>query len=207
MWLLRLVSANNEPGGAFGDVPNHSQKRSAGNGNRKYKDATRCQTPHLYEEHIKTLYIKAFNQIYADRAQLAEDYEIFLDELANAADLERQEAALTEECDGLAALAAKAIDENAKTAQDQDAFWERYNGLIARHEAAQEKLAAIDEERMDRKAKRDAILRFLADLEQAGPLAEFNEALWHATVESVTIGRREATFKWRECSETAIPLR
>jgi len=199
-----------ECSGAYGSKVWHStspHRKVVWQCNRKYKDSTRCQTPHLYEEHIKTLYIKAFNQIYADRAQLAEDYEIFLDELADASDLDRQEAALTEECAGLAALAAKAVDENARTAQDQDAFWERYNGLVARHEAAQEKLAAIAEERMDRKAKRDAILRFLADLEQAGPLAEFNEALWHATVESVTIGRREATFKWRECSETAIPLR
>ena len=104
-------------------------------------------------------------------------------------------------------LWATYVEENARAAQDQEAYMKRYNGLVARYETAKAKQAAVADERMDRKAKRDAILRFLADLEQAGPLAEFDETLWHATVESVTIGRREATFKWREGSKTEIPLK
>ena len=86
--------------------------------------------------------------------------------------------------------------------------WERYNGLVARYDAAKEKLAAIAEERISRKAVREGIGRFIAELEAVGgSLAEFDEALWHATVESVTVGQREITFKWRDSLTTTIPLK
>ena len=199
-----------ECSGAYGSKVWHStspHRKVVWQCNRKYKDKMRCQTPHFYEEHVKALYIKAYNIIYDGLAQLADDYEIILEALTDTADLDKREAKLTEECEALEALAAKCVEENARTAQDQDAYMKRYNGLVARYEAAKAKLAAVADERMDRKAKREAILRFLADLEQAGPLAEFDEALWHATVERVTIGRREAIFKWRDGTEFAIPLK
>jgi hypothetical protein len=40
-----------------------------------------------------------------------------------------------------------------------------------------------------------------------GPLAEFDENLWFATVDSVTLGTREAVFLWRDTRETAIPIK
>jgi len=154
------------------------------------------------------LFIKAFNQVYADRARLAEDYEIIIAELADTADLDRQEAPLADEIEVVTELIRRAVDDNASTAQDQDAFWERYNSLVARLEGAQEKQAAIADERMARKAVRAGIEQFIAEVEQVGgSLIEFDEKLWHATVESVTIGKSTATFKWRDSLTTEIPLR
>jgi hypothetical protein len=200
-----------ECGGSYGSKVWHSTspyRKVIWQCNRKYKDKTGCTTLHVYEEHVKALYIKAFNQVYADRARLAEDYEIIIAELADTADLDRQEAPLAEEIEVVTELIRRAVDDNASTAQDQDAFWERYNSLVARLEAAQEKLAAIADERMVRKAVRAGIEQFIAEVEQVGgSLIEFDEKLWHNTVESVTIRKSTATFKWRDSLETTIPLR
>jgi len=200
-----------ECGGSYGSKVWHSTspyRKVIWQCNRKYKDKTGCTTLHVYEDHVKALYIKAFNQVYADRARLAEDYEIIIAELADTVDLDHQEAPVAEEIEVVTELIRRAVDDNASTAQDQDAFWERYNSLVARLETAQEKQAAIVDGRMARKAVRAGIEQFIAEVEQVGgSLVEFDEALWHNTVESVTIGKSTATFKWRDSLETEIPLR
>jgi len=66
------------------------------------------------------------------------------------------------------------------------------------------KLAAIAEERTARRAKREGIVAFLAELEY-GPLAEFDEGLWYATVESVVVGKGGVTVKWRDGRESVQP--
>jgi len=66
-----------ECGGFYGSKVWHSTspyRRTIWQCNKKFKDRTRCKTPHLNEDGLKRLFAEAFNRLYADRAGLTEDY-------------------------------------------------------------------------------------------------------------------------------------
>ena len=103
-----------------------------------------------------------------------------------AIDLEAKQQ--TEEADIAADLIRKCVAENTTTSQDQEAYLERYKGLKARYEAATQRLKQIEDQRTERKQRRQKMLEFIRMLENSdGLLTEFDEGLWNATVEAVTV--------------------
>ena len=106
----------------------------------------------------------------------------------DTAGLDKEAMALAEERDVVTGLIRKCVEDNAHTAQDQDAYREKYEGLAARYEAACQRLEAIAAEKQDRAARKERMLRFLDTLRQAdGLLAEFDETLWRATVDRIIV--------------------
>ena len=82
----------------------------------------------------------------------------------------------------------KCVDENARIAQDQREYHKRYTALHDRYDAAKTWLDKIYQEAQEQASKREVVIQFLADLEQqSGVLAEFDEQLWYATVEAITV--------------------
>jgi hypothetical protein len=64
---------------------------------------------------------------------------------------------------------------------------------------ANNQLAATKEKKQSRNAKREAMTRFIADLDECGgAIAEFDEPLWYATVDSVTVGENTASFAFKD---------
>ena len=121
-----------------------------------------------------------------------------------AIDLEAKQQ--TEEADIAADLIRKCVAENTTTSQDQEAYLERYKGLKARYEAATQRLKQIEDQRTERKQRRQKMLEFIRMLENSdGLLTEFDEGLWNATVETVTVqGDGSMVFRWKNGAETQV---
>ena len=126
--------------------------------------------------------------------------------LVNTTALDEEAATLQAECDVVTELTRKAVQENAATALDQAEYRQRYEGLVARYEAASVRLAAIGAARLERTAKRANITRFLQSLVRYGDIVtEFDEELWYITADSITVyadGRLVVRF--RDGSEVSI---
>lgn len=123
-----------------------------------------------------------------------------------AIDLEAKQQ--TEEADIAADLIRKCVAENTTTSQDQEAYLERYKGLKARYEAATQRLKQIEDQRTERKQRRQKMLEFIRMLESIdGLLTEFDEGLWNATVETITVHLDgNMVFRWRNGVETSINI-
>ena len=119
-----------------------------------------------------------------------------------AIDLEAKQQ--TEEADIAADLIRKCVAENTTTSQDQEAYLERYKGLKARNEAATQRLKQIEDQRTERKQRRQKMLEFIRMLENSdGLLTEFDEGLWNATVETITVQfDGSMVFSWKSVMET-----
>ncbi len=185
----RIVCA--ECGGIFGSKVWHSNdkyRRIVWRCNNRTRGVKRCTVPHLYEPPLKQAFVLAFNELIQNKAQLLRDYEEILRALTDTDALEKQAAKLREECEFAAELLRKAVDANAHVALDQDEYQRQYASLAERYETVKKKLERLTGERLDRIAKRERILRFLAELQQQEYLlTEFDEALWSATVETMTV--------------------
>ncbi len=153
---------------------------------------------------MKAAFVRAMNDMIEDKDDLISEYKQIIRLLTDHVALDLEAKQQTEEADIVAELIRKCVAENAASPQDQEAYLERYQGLKARYETATQRLKQIEDQRTERKQRRQKMLEFIRMLEHAdGLLTEFDEGLWNATLETVTIqldGRM--AFRWRNGMET-----
>ncbi|GHU83435.1 hypothetical protein FACS1894196_3300 [Clostridia bacterium] len=116
--------------------------------------------------------------------------------LADTASLDKETVKVAGERDVLLGRIRQHVEGNARDAQDQETYGKEFDGLVAQLEAIEARLEKIVDERQTRAARKARILRFLEELRQAdGLLMEFDETLWNAMVDTVTV-YKDGEFKF-----------
>lgn len=179
-----------ECGGFYGSKVWHSTskyRRTVWQCNMKFKGKNKCKTPHLSEDDIQQAFILVFNRILAERDEILQGYEVIIQALTDTTALDKESAKLKSECEVAAELIRKCIDENSHTALNQNEYAQHFEELTKRYTNAKDGLERLQEKRMERVAKRTNIKNFMDTLRQNELLIDFDEGLWIATVESVTV--------------------
>ena len=89
----------------------------------------------------------------------------------------------------LVEITQNCIAENARVAQDQGEYQKRYNGLVERYEKAKARFDEVTEAISAKEAQTERLAMFERTLKaQTEPVAEFDERLWGAMVDYVTVG-------------------
>ena len=106
---------------------------------------------------------------------------------------------LQQELNVVAGLIERAVSENARIAQDQKAYGEKYRGLESRYESVRHRLAETERKIMEKQAKREMTERFLSALaKQESMVTEFSEEMWFNMTDFMTVYARNdvrVTFK------------
>ena len=156
--------------------------------NKKY-DGHKCQTPHVTEEDIKAAFVAAFNKLVTEREEIIANAEMVRQTLCDTTELESEKASLGQELAVLVEMTQNCIAENARIAQDQGEYQKRYNSLVERYEKAKARFDEVTEAIAERSAKGERLSGFIRTLEaHREPVAEFDERLWGAMVDYVTVG-------------------
>ena len=157
--------------------------------NHKYADKShRCTTPHLTEEDIKQAFVDVFNKVMQDKMAVIEACRVMQDTLTDTIVIDAEiERVMADQADAITLL-KKHVDENMRTAQDQEAFWRRYEEYETRLNALTEKLDALKATRLERTQRVEIIGAFMFELyEREGIIESFDEKLWITCVDSVTV--------------------
>ena len=166
--------------------------------NHKY-GGKKCQTPHLTEDEIKLTFVNAFNRLFSEREELIANIEEAVNKISNTVDLETKRDDLAEHMRVLVDMTQNCINENARIAQDQTEYQKRYNDLVSKYESCKEKYEATVAKIDNRHAKGKILKNFLmAFRSQEEILMEFDESLWSAMVDFMTVygkGDIGVTFK------------
>ena len=134
-------------------------------------------------------FVTAFNRLVTERDEIIANAEMVRQTLCDTMELEQEKAALGQELAVLVEMTQSCIAENARIAQDQGEYQKRYNGLVERYEAARSRFDDVTEAIAERSVKSERLARFIKTLEaQTEPVAEFDERLWGAMVDYVTVG-------------------
>lgn len=166
---------------------NDAYRRTIWQCNHKFK-GTKCGTPHLTEEEIKSGFVKAFNQLFESRNEILANISLVQKTLCSTDELEKEQDRLANEMQVVSEMAHNAIRENASVAQDQTEYQKRYDELTKRYEESKAAYEKTSEEIAARKAKASVIGSFAKTLrKQETILAEFDEGLWGTLVESMTV--------------------
>ena len=102
---------------------------------------------------------------------------------------EREKAAFGQELAVLVEMTQNCIAENARIAQDQGEYQKRYNALVERYEKARSRFDEVTAAIVERSAKSERLAGFIRTLRrQTEPVMDFDEGLWGAMVDYVTVG-------------------
>ncbi len=116
--------------------------------------------------------------------------------------LRKEKARLEKERVNFGLFAQQAISKNARVAQDQMAYNERYNKIAAEYERLDTEVRRVEHEIEAIKSKQRRLEEFIRALETAGE--EFTEALWASLVEKVTVYKDGLLFLLTSGEEVKI---
>ena len=158
--------------------------------NSKFKDKTRCKTPHLTEEEIRQGFIKAVNRLLTIREEVVANLREVQGNLSDTTALEREIERLEDERNILAQKIQQLIDENARTAQDQTDYQRRYDELAEKYSAADAALTAAQERLRQKEKRSEQIEDFVSEIEALPDgITGFEEDCWGHLVEKITVFR------------------
>lgn len=194
-----------ECGGYYGSKVWHSTSKYRNQiwqCNKKYADGQVCQTPNLREDEIKLAFIQAVNQILCDKNQYISHFEELLPLLADTSALEK----LRNEHDAIIERMRRYMEENTRGVQNQEEYNRRFSMMDEECKELEIQIMNVNDEILEQSARKEKIRRFLDELRQMNDLVtEFDEKLWHATVEMVTVNPdKSLTFIFRDGTRITI---
>jgi site-specific DNA recombinase len=196
-------------GGFFGQKVWHSNdpyRKVIWRCNSKFKGETKCGTPHLDTETIQQKFLIAYNRLMADREDVISDCTSMRKVLSDTSALDAELDSLNEEITVVAELVKACVRENASTAQSQEEYAKKYNGLLARYEKATARLAEVTADK-ERKNDQDRDLRLFIEALKKQPLVldEWDERLWIAILDRATVLRDgKIVFKFKSGREIEV---
>lgn len=147
-----------------------------------------CHTPHVDEEDIKLAFVEAINQMITSKDVIIRQYRDIIKTLTDTSVIEQEYAKQQNEYDVIEGLIRRLIAENSQVGLDPDVYARREAGLVARYDAVKAAMTDIEAQIQERKNRRTKLAAFIRTLEkQNGLITVFDEWLWIATVESVTV--------------------
>lgn len=169
--------------------------------NHKYNDE-KCQTPHVTEEEIKAMFIRAYNELISEKTEIIANIKLIQKTLFDTTALIEERDRLQEEMTVLVEMTQAAIAENARVAQNQEEYQKRYNGLLERYETAKNRYDELVYDIDQKQAYAERMRQFIKTLKaQDGILTEFDDALWGCMVDYVTIGREKKSITFKDGTE------
>lgn len=164
--------------------------------NHKFKD--QCKTPHLTEDDIKDIFVRAMNQLIENKAEILENIQLMKERLTNTTELEKERDRLSTDLNILADKVEQLIAENARVAQNQTNYDENYNEIVSRYETVKMEYDKTCETIQYRKARSRQMEGFIEDIQKQDIIKAFDIRLWGSLVDFVTVYSKDdirVTFK------------
>ena len=174
--------------------------------NNKYADGCKCKTPHINEDELKKLFIKAANELFSEREEILANTKVMMEMVCETDSLDRDLQDSIAELNIISEQMQIAIAENSRVALDQDEYEKRYAELTARYEKSKAKYDDIAEQIESKKAKRELFKGFIRTLEkQDGITYEFDAGIWSSLVQEVIVkAKDDIVFKFKNGFEVRV---
>lgn len=166
------------------------------NGKYKKKDIT-CTTPNLTEDDLKNAFIAALNKLIAGKNEIAAAFEGIKDALFSSNTLETELEKKSEQFDTAVDKVKALIQQNARTAMDQDDYNRQYQEAVQTCEQLQIECDDLQRQIEAFNQRRQDIAYFLKQLTDMKLITEFEPTLFTTMVDEVVVepdGRIVFTF-------------
>ena len=184
-----------ECGSWYGDKVWHSNdkyRRVIYRCNKKYGKGCKCKIPHITEDEIKEMFIKAANELFSEKDEIVENTKTMMNMVCNTDDLDKKLGDKVAELNIIAEQVQTAIAENSRMALDQNEYEKRYADITERYNTIKSEYDKISEQIESKKAQRELFKGFIRALEKQGTLVEeFDEGLRSSLVQEVVVNAKD----------------
>lgn len=184
-----------ECGGFYGNKTWHSNskyRKVVWRCNHKYDNNETCKTPHIYEDKLKELFVKAFNEVIENKDEILRDYKEIIEVLGDTSKLEKEKLQLENEAEVLVELLKKHVERNSHAALNQEEYESKYNELANKYEEVKNRVEEVEKKIFSQKIKLNNMKEFIGKLEeQEGIITGFDEEIWNATIDRVAVDLEE----------------
>ena len=174
--------------------------------NRKYgKDTTPCNTPHLSEEEIKKLFLKALNALVEAKEETIENLQGLIETVCQIDSLGEERERLEQELRIIAENLANLIRENSSVALNQTEQEEKEKKLRILHEEKHRRFLELEALIQEKNDTKEILTNFINRLDGLdGEQTEFREELWGGLVDHIRIDEKSSTVVFRGGIEITI---
>ena len=154
----------------------------------KYGANKGCTSPIVAEDDLKLQFVFAVNEIIDCRDEVIENCYSLLESYENTSQLDRELADSMRECEIVAELNRRLVEENARRPMDQEQFNMKYESYVAKYETESDRIEQIKKQKEERRSHIEQLRAFITELESREDLIEeFNERMWLALIDVVVI--------------------
>lgn len=197
-----------ECGSFYGSKTWHSTskyKKTIWRCNHKYDGDKVCSTPHLDEDEIKKLFIKAFNQLIENKDEILNEYREVVKELGNTSKLEKEKEKIEEELEVLAEVIRKYVEKNSRDTLNQDEYEKKYSELVNKYESLKNSAEEVGRKILNQKNKVTNINKFIDALDGKDDLiTEFDEELFNIITRKIIVDEGNITILLKNLIEIKI---
>ena len=157
--------------------------------NKKYAHKGKpCSTRHLTEEEIKQIFVKALNSLVEVKENVIAELRSLIDDVCQTVELTEERNRVEQ---GLCVLAERIeilIQENARVAQDQNAYLKQENEIRGLYVEKQGNLEKLDDQIAERESKRktlETMIQVVCGINEEQ--VEFDEELWGGLLDHIVV--------------------
>ncbi len=168
--------------------------------------ATHCATPHLTDEQIKDAFISMVNEMLERKDEIITFYDDLLAQITDTTALEGEREKCLSEHGKLNTEFDDWAKQHARHPMPQDVYEAHSIELTAAIDAVKGKIMKLDSEMTKRKAKRANAENILRRLRVEGPITAFDEGMFGALVDAVTVYSGRVVFRLKDGNEREIGI-
>ncbi|MDR2073902.1 MAG: recombinase family protein [Oscillospiraceae bacterium] len=174
----------------------------------KFKRKKKCETPHLYEEQIKKLFVLGFNKLLEDKDEIIENCRAVIEVIGDTKSLETEKARLCGESRLLFSKIQSYIDKNTSQTLDQQEYKENYIKISAGYEEVKKKIQDAEFKLQKARVNKIALEGFLNDFpKDAELITSFDEKLFSSVVDKIVADvNNQVIFIFKNGHETPVRL-
>ena len=177
--------------------------------NDKYEHGKTCTTPKIEDDEIEAAFIIATNRLLKEKDNYRDDYEReMLPMIANTDGLKEQLKVLHAQLTELITQIESLVQENAKVAQSQEEYAERFARLSSLIQHKKGEIERVEQEISNARIRKENVRIYLDALQSMDSVLEkFDIEAWHRLVDYATImPNNTIVFHMRNGQEETVSL-
>ena len=156
--------------------------------NHKFsKGKTKCTTPNLTEDDIKSAFIEVFNQLIINKDEVVAIATETADEMFDTSFLEDKKKELTDELSDQKDLIDNLVQTQNTKPIEQEIFLRKYNRYKERFSEIKKEIESIRKEIESRFGKKVVFKQKIEELQNSNEIKQFNDIMFTVLVERIVV--------------------
>jgi len=176
--------------------------------NAKFKSKNKCETPHLYEDQLRDLFLAAMNDYLSDHEDAIAELQHTQRSLTDTDFIDEDVRSLEHDLEITSEIIRVCINSNASNTITEAEYRTKHSELCSQFEETENRLNALKKRREQMQTDAIAIGGLLFELTELDALPiTFNENLWNAAIDHMTVCANERViFHFKDGKDVAVLL-